>query len=74
MNRITREEIAVIAIFAAICPFAGSVIGWSVRTVSSRDRYLISFAERNAAEQQYYQKQINQIVTEGSGEKHVPHH
>lgn len=65
-SRITREEVAVITLFALICFVLGAVSGWSTRVVSSRDKFLVSTAQKHFSEAEYYQAQINQIIKEGS--------
>jgi len=65
-NRITREEVSAIIVFACIFLFLGGVAGWSARAVTSSDKFLISTATRHFTEAELLQKQIDQIVKEGS--------
>lgn len=66
MNKISREEIAIIAIFALSLLIIGAVAGWSVRAVSSRDQLLIATATKHFTDAELSQRQIDQIIKEGS--------
>jgi hypothetical protein len=65
-RKIPREEIIAIVVFFFVSALIGAAAGYGARYISSRDRWMISQVERNQSEQEYYQKQIAQIVTEGS--------
>lgn len=58
------DEVAV-AVVVILILMVGAAAGWAARSVSSRDKALISSFERSIAERDYYSAQIKKMVKEG---------
>jgi predicted negative regulator of RcsB-dependent stress response len=58
-DRLT-EELAVVVVVVAILA-VGALAGWYARSVSSRDKWLISQAEQNLAQVRYYQTEMEKL-------------
>ena len=58
-----EHDITIITIGCLLIIFIiGGLAGWSVRVVSSRDRYLMTAAEHQAALSNYYNAQANEMI------------
>lgn len=66
MNRISREEITIIVGFALFFIIIGALGGYWGRAISSRDKFLVATAVKHFTEAELSQKQIDQIIKEGS--------
>lgn len=63
-NRIPREELSAIILFALVCLILGGVAGWSARTVHGRNANLVAIAETDAASTDSRQQQFNKFIKE----------
>lgn len=66
MSSFTREEKFTIANIAILCLVAGGIIGWSLRVLSTEDKFLVATTKKHFSEAEYHQKQIAQMMKEGS--------
>lgn len=59
------NEYTIIGIIISFFLLVGGVIGYTVRAISTRDRYIWATAERYYAEKSYYDAQFAAIMKEG---------
>ncbi|MCL2761075.1 MAG: hypothetical protein FWD70_05460 [Desulfuromonadales bacterium] len=69
MNKSKLYEEAEVFFAVLFLLIVGALFGWSARSITVKDKLLISTVERQYAERDYYQQQINKMVSEMSTHK-----